>query len=145
MVQLLMLRSASFDLSDPGIDRAKALLDDFAQFWEIETEPSGRRKPLLSLFEQVWPGRKAASSPCNRARTSCRTTKPPGAAALGAETSGCQKRERRGSRPRLAPHRNQGVLHALSGYSPSRSRRCGYSRSARLACSAALGLARRSK
>ncbi len=40
--------------ADPGIDRAKALLDDFAGFWEIETEPSERRKLLLSLFEQVW-------------------------------------------------------------------------------------------
>jgi hypothetical protein len=40
--------------ADPGIDRAKALLDDFAQFWEVETEPSERRKLLLSLFEQVW-------------------------------------------------------------------------------------------
>jgi hypothetical protein len=40
--------------ADPGIDRARALFDDFASFWEIETEPSERRKLLLSLFEQVW-------------------------------------------------------------------------------------------
>ncbi len=40
--------------ADPGIDRARALLNDFASFWEIETEPSERRKLLLSLFEQVW-------------------------------------------------------------------------------------------
>jgi DNA invertase Pin-like site-specific DNA recombinase len=40
--------------ADPGIDRAKALLGDFESFWELETEPSERRKLLLSLFEQVW-------------------------------------------------------------------------------------------
>jgi hypothetical protein len=77
--------------ADPGIDRAKALLDDFAQFWEIETEPSERRKLLLSLFEQVWAQEKAGSSPCSRTRTSCRTSKPPAAAALGAETGGVPK------------------------------------------------------
>jgi hypothetical protein len=76
--------------ADPDIDRAKALLDDFAQFWEIETEPSERRKLLLSLFEQVW-AQNAASSPSSRTRTSCRASKPPAAAALGAETSGAPK------------------------------------------------------
>jgi hypothetical protein len=40
--------------ADPGIERAKALLGDFESFWELETEPSERRKLLLSLFEQVW-------------------------------------------------------------------------------------------
>jgi hypothetical protein len=40
--------------ADPGIDRARALLGDFESFWELETEPSERRKLLLSLFEQVW-------------------------------------------------------------------------------------------
>jgi hypothetical protein len=39
--------------ADPGIDRTKALLGDFESFWELETEPSERLKPLLSLFEQV--------------------------------------------------------------------------------------------
>ena len=38
----------------PTIDRAKALLDDFPRFWEIETQPAERRKLLLSLFEQIW-------------------------------------------------------------------------------------------
>jgi hypothetical protein len=38
----------------PAIDRAKALLDEFPRFWEIETEPAERRKLLLSLFEQIW-------------------------------------------------------------------------------------------
>ena len=40
--------------ADPGIERAKDLLADFSQFWQIETEPAERRKLLLSLFEQVW-------------------------------------------------------------------------------------------
>jgi hypothetical protein len=38
----------------PAIDRAKALLDEFPRFWEIETQPAERRKLLLSLFEQIW-------------------------------------------------------------------------------------------
>jgi site-specific DNA recombinase len=38
----------------PAVDRAKALLDEFPRFWEIETQPAERRKLLLSLFEQVW-------------------------------------------------------------------------------------------
>lgn len=38
----------------PAIDRARALLEEFPRFWELETEPAERRKLLLSLFEQVW-------------------------------------------------------------------------------------------
>ncbi len=38
----------------PAIDRAKALLDEFPRFWDLETEPAERRKLLLSLFEQIW-------------------------------------------------------------------------------------------
>ncbi len=40
--------------TDPGFDRARQLLSDFAQFWEIEKEPAERRKLVRSLFEQVW-------------------------------------------------------------------------------------------
>jgi hypothetical protein len=40
--------------AEPAIDRARALLDEFPRFWEIETEPAERRKLLLSLFEQIW-------------------------------------------------------------------------------------------
>jgi hypothetical protein len=29
------------------------VLEDFARFWELETEPAERRKLLLSLFQQV--------------------------------------------------------------------------------------------
>jgi hypothetical protein len=39
---------------DPNLDRARALLEDFARFWELETQPSERRQLLLSLFAQVW-------------------------------------------------------------------------------------------
>ena len=38
----------------PATDRARALLDEFPRFWDLETEPAERRKLLLSLFEQVW-------------------------------------------------------------------------------------------
>ncbi len=40
--------------ADPDLDRAQALLEDFARFWDAEPEPAERRKLLLSLFAQVW-------------------------------------------------------------------------------------------
>jgi len=40
--------------SEPAIDRARAVLEDFPHFWELETEPAERRKLLLSLFGQIW-------------------------------------------------------------------------------------------
>jgi hypothetical protein len=40
--------------TDPDLDRAAALLGDFARFWQAEREPLERRKMLLSLFTQVW-------------------------------------------------------------------------------------------
>jgi site-specific DNA recombinase len=40
--------------AEPAIDRARAILDDFRHFWDLETQPAERRKLLLSLFEQVW-------------------------------------------------------------------------------------------
>ena len=40
--------------TDPDLDRAQALLEDFARFWETEPEPAERRKLILSLFAQVW-------------------------------------------------------------------------------------------
>jgi hypothetical protein len=39
---------------DPKVDGASAVLEDFARFWELETDPAERRKLLLSLFAQVW-------------------------------------------------------------------------------------------
>jgi hypothetical protein len=38
----------------PALDRAKALLEDFAQFWEAEPDPAERRKLIATLFEQIW-------------------------------------------------------------------------------------------
>src|ERR1700722_12364340 len=40
--------------AEPAIDRARALLEEFPRFWEIETQPAKRRKLLLTLFEQIW-------------------------------------------------------------------------------------------
>jgi hypothetical protein len=40
--------------TEPAIDQARALLDDFPRFWDLETDPAERRKLLLSLFGQVW-------------------------------------------------------------------------------------------
>jgi site-specific DNA recombinase len=40
--------------TEPAIDQARALLDDFPRFWDLETEPAERRKLLLSLFGRVW-------------------------------------------------------------------------------------------
>lgn len=40
--------------TNPKLDRAAAVLADFARFWEIETEPAERRKLLTNLFERVW-------------------------------------------------------------------------------------------
>src|ERR1700733_6101999 len=40
--------------TNPDLDRAAAILEDFARFWDAEPEPAERRKLILSLFEQVW-------------------------------------------------------------------------------------------
>jgi hypothetical protein len=40
--------------TDPDLDRAQAILEDFLRFWDAEPEPAERRKLLLSLFAQVW-------------------------------------------------------------------------------------------
>jgi site-specific DNA recombinase len=40
--------------TEPAIDQARALLDDFPRFWDLETDPAERRKLLLSLFKQIW-------------------------------------------------------------------------------------------
>jgi hypothetical protein len=39
---------------DLDLDRAQAILEDFARFWDAEHEPAERRKLILSLFAQVW-------------------------------------------------------------------------------------------
>jgi hypothetical protein len=40
--------------TNPDLDGARAILEDFARFWDAEPEPAERRKLVLSLFEQVW-------------------------------------------------------------------------------------------
>ncbi len=40
--------------TDPDLDRAQAILEDFSRFWDAEPEPAERRKLLLSLFAQIW-------------------------------------------------------------------------------------------
>ena len=40
--------------TNPDLDRAHAILEDFARFWDAEPNPAERRKLLLSLLAQVW-------------------------------------------------------------------------------------------
>jgi Recombinase zinc beta ribbon domain/Recombinase len=40
--------------TDPDLDRAQALLEDFARFWDAEPQPAERHRLLHSLFAQVW-------------------------------------------------------------------------------------------
>ena len=40
--------------TDPDLDRAQTILEDFTRFWDAEPEPAERRKLILSLFAQVW-------------------------------------------------------------------------------------------
>jgi DNA invertase Pin-like site-specific DNA recombinase len=40
--------------TDPHLDRARKILDDFGGFWTAEPEPAERRKLLTELFQQVW-------------------------------------------------------------------------------------------
>ncbi|HWY90367.1 MAG TPA: replication-relaxation family protein [Solirubrobacteraceae bacterium] len=98
--------------TNPDLDRAAAILEDFARFWDAEPEPAERRKLILSMFEQVWQkdGQIVAVKP-NHAFASYFTAasegrpthpKPAGAARQ-------QRRERRGSNPRPAPHRDPGA------------------------------------
>jgi hypothetical protein len=40
--------------TNPDLDRAQTILEDFSRFWDAEPEPAERRKLILSLFAQVW-------------------------------------------------------------------------------------------
>jgi hypothetical protein len=40
--------------TDPDLDRAQTILEDFSRFWEAEPNPAERRKLILSLFAQIW-------------------------------------------------------------------------------------------
>jgi hypothetical protein len=95
--------------TNPDLDRAAAILEDFARFWDAEPEPAERRKLVLSLFEQVWQkdGQIVAIKP-NHAFTSYFTAASEGRPThqKPTRTMRQQRRERRGSNPRSAPHRD---------------------------------------
>jgi hypothetical protein len=92
--------------TDPDLDRAQAILEDYARSWDAEPEPAERRKLILSLFAQIWakddqivavkpnPAFSITSPP--RRRCGPRTQKP---------TRGMRQqiRERRDSNPRPLP------------------------------------------
>ncbi len=40
--------------ADPDLDRAQALLGDFARFWRTEPNPAERRMLLTTLFDHIW-------------------------------------------------------------------------------------------
>jgi hypothetical protein len=40
--------------TDPNLDRAQALLEDFARFWTTEPGPAERRKLVAALFDHIW-------------------------------------------------------------------------------------------
>jgi site-specific DNA recombinase len=86
--------------TEPATDRARALLDDFPRFWDLETQASERRKLLLSLFDQIWAqdGRIVAVQPHDdflpyfQAVQQGREHHP--------DEGWCRRRERRDSNPR---------------------------------------------
>jgi DNA invertase Pin-like site-specific DNA recombinase len=92
--------------TNPDLDRAHAILEDFARFWDAEPNPAERRKLLLSLFAQVWakdnrivaikPNPAFATTSPPRRRCGPRTQTP-------TRTMRQQKRERRDSNPRPLP------------------------------------------
>ncbi len=89
--------------TEPAIDRARALLEDFPRFWELETEPAERRKLLLSLFGQIWAqnGQIVAVQPHDdflpyfQAAQQSHEHHP--------DEGWCRRRERRDSNPRPLP------------------------------------------
>jgi hypothetical protein len=40
--------------TDPDLNRAQTILEDFSRFWDAEPEPAERRMLILSLFAQIW-------------------------------------------------------------------------------------------
>jgi hypothetical protein len=48
--------------TDPDLDRAQELLEDFARFWQAEPEPAERRRLLTALFEHIWSRRRSHGS-----------------------------------------------------------------------------------
>jgi site-specific DNA recombinase len=88
---------------NPAIDRARALLDDFPRFWELETRPAERRKLLVSLFGQIWAqdGHIVAVQPHDDLLPYFQAAQE--AREHGSGVGWCRKRERRDSNPRPLP------------------------------------------
>ncbi len=84
---------------DPQIERADAILRDFARFWEVEPKAAERRKLIASLFDRVWQdeGRIVAVKPRGQGWG---WSIPQAARQTAWECGRCQKRERRDSNPR---------------------------------------------
>jgi Recombinase/Recombinase zinc beta ribbon domain len=105
---------------EPAVDRARAPLEDFPRFSELETRPPERRKLLLSLFGQIWAqdGRIVAVQPHDdflpyfQAAQQSHEHHP--------DEGWCRKRERRGLRPRLLP---RGSRFGCSRPAPRQTRR----------------------
>jgi hypothetical protein len=82
------------------------VLADFASFWESEQSPAERHRLLATLFEHVYldNGQVVAIKPqpafAAYFQAICEKPQKP----IGNDR--CQERERRGSDPRSAPHRD---------------------------------------
>jgi site-specific DNA recombinase len=88
----------------PDLDEARAILDDFALFWNQERDFEARRQLLGHLFERVWIDDKrivaVRPKPGFAPFFDPRTTNTAG------DTAVCKERERRAWNTRLARHRN---------------------------------------
>lgn len=88
----------------PDLDQAQQVLEDFSIFWQNETDPAAKRQLLTLIFERIWlDGQHVAAVQPKPSFAPFFENQPLEAA--GKET--CKERERRGSNPRSAPHRDQ--------------------------------------
>ena len=106
---------------DPQIERADAILRDFARFWEVEPKAAERRKLIASFFDRVWQDQGRHRGQATRALPALlparRRGRPPThgwqwreqgwgwsnpqeGPQTAWECGRCQKRERRDSNPR---------------------------------------------
>jgi hypothetical protein len=84
----------------PDLDQARQVLEDFTTFWRDETEPQAKREFLSLIFEGVWlAARRVVAVQPKSSFLPFFTKSPHKTPAKGM----CKVRERRGSRPRLAP------------------------------------------
>jgi hypothetical protein len=109
--------------ADPDLDRAQALLGDFARFWQAEPNPAERRKLLASLFDHIWQDNgqivavkpRPAFAPYFKAIDEAKPKHP-----KADRKSGMTKAGATGSVPDFAPrplrHRHLGRAAADSGF-----------------------------